>query len=136
MSDSAASSFTYQGWTIVFDDDCPMVRKFARVIRRWDRNGFFRLVGRDTNDLETLALRQQLEDCPWSLLLIDNDGQTWSGPEAIPFILKNLPGGKLAAVTYTLPGMMWTTRQLYMILSRNRRMFQHSRQMQLQAPPR
>ncbi|MFX5476730.1 hypothetical protein ABTD55_22685, partial [Acinetobacter baumannii] len=74
---------------------------------------------------EKLYLRY-LEESPWSLVLVDSEHNVWSGPEAIPFILKNLPFGKIAAVLYILPGTMFVTRKFYNALSRNRAMFAES----------
>lgn len=128
MSDQvAAIGNTDAAWIIVMDDTCPVVQKLGWVVRGWDRQGTFRFVGSDTTDSDSPALMQRLEESPWSLLLMDKEGQEWLGPEAIPFILKNLPSGKIAAVTYTIPGTMWVTRQLYHFVSRNRRMFSTSK---------
>ncbi|MFX4963505.1 hypothetical protein ABTC07_19705, partial [Acinetobacter baumannii] len=64
-----------------------------------------------------------LDASKWSLVLLDDLDNQWEGPEAIPFILKNLPLGRLAAVFYILPGTMWLTRTFYKSLSQNRRIF-------------
>lgn len=125
MVDSVAPTSCSQNahdWTIVFDDTCPVVNKFGWLVRQWDRDGVFRYVGRGTTDGDSAPLIERLEETPWSLMLVDKAGTSWHGPEAIPFILKNLPSGKIAAVTYTIPGTMWITRQLYYMVSRNRQM--------------
>jgi predicted DCC family thiol-disulfide oxidoreductase YuxK len=114
-------------WTIVFDDTCPVVKKLGWVLQHWDREGIFNYVGRGTTDSASAELIDMLEETPWSLMLIGKHGESWHGPEAIPFILKNLPSGKIAAVTYTIPGTMWLTRQLYYMVSRNRHMLQDHR---------
>lgn len=137
MGESVAAPQCNQNyWTIVCDDSCPMVQRLAWLVRNWDRNGIFRFVGRDSVDAQAPDLLRQLDSTRWSLLLLDETGESWSGPEAIPFILKNLPSGKLAAVTYTLPGTMWMTRQLYHWVSRNRRVFSQAPQSasQLKSP--
>lgn len=118
----AASSIVNSPLTIVVDDTCPVVHKLSWLVRQWDRGTTFRFVGSDTADGDCDALLQKLGETPWSLMLIDGEGNYWHGPEAIPFILKNLPSGKIAAVTYTIPGTMWLTRKLYHMVSRNRRL--------------
>lgn len=113
-------------FTLVFDDRCTVVHYLARLVRLWDRHRTFDLVGRNSVDAEAKELLADLDNCPWSLLLIGEQNQRWAGPEAIPIILKNLPFGKLAAVAYILPGTMWLTRQFYLMvsrLSRNHRRF-------------
>lgn len=108
--------------TIVFDDSCPVVRQLGKSIRAMDRRQVFRFVGHDSESPDDQALVARQHESDWSLLFIDADGESFAGPEAIPFILKNLPSGRLAAVAYTLPGTMWLTRQLYYLVSRNRSM--------------
>jgi len=108
---------------LVFDDRCPVVRRLGWIVKLWDRQHTFDFVGRDRSGGGYQDLLTELDNSRWSLLLVDSFNQRWSGPEAIPIILKNLPFGKLAAVLYILPGTMWVTRQLYLLVSRNRRRF-------------
>jgi predicted DCC family thiol-disulfide oxidoreductase YuxK len=114
---------TEPDWIIVVDDSCPVVNRFGWLVRQWDRRGLFRFVGRDSTEEGHASLIRRLDETPWSLMLLDREGNEWLGPEAIPFILKNLPSGKIAAVTYTVPGTMWVTRKLYYMVSRNRKLF-------------
>jgi predicted DCC family thiol-disulfide oxidoreductase YuxK len=114
---------TEPSFSIVFDDACPVVHRLGWIVRQWDRRNTFLFVGRDSTNSDHADLIRKLDETPWSLMLIDRDGNEWLGPDAIPFILKNLPSGKIAAVTYTIPGTMWLTRKLYYMVSRNRNMF-------------
>ncbi|MDZ4834660.1 MAG: DCC1-like thiol-disulfide oxidoreductase family protein [Candidatus Melainabacteria bacterium] len=108
-------------FTIVCDERCTVVRNLGALVKWWDKHQFFTFVDRDSTSSTAKDLIQRLDQSKWSLLLIDEFGEQWEGPEAIPFILKNLPFGKIAAVLYILPGTMWLTRQLYMLVSRGRR---------------
>jgi predicted DCC family thiol-disulfide oxidoreductase YuxK len=110
-------------FTLVFDDRCPLVRHLANIVRHWDTNKNFKLVSNSLTSKEHSELVSQLNHLPWSLLLVDNQNNQWTGPEAIPIILKNLPFGKLAAVLYIIPGTMWLTRRIYNLISRNRQVF-------------
>src|SRR5437870_3295980 len=107
-------------FTMVFDDRCAVVGRLARLVKLWDRSGTFTLVGRTTAGGMYAGLISQLDNCPWSLLLVDSEDSRWTGPNAVPIILKNLPFGKIAAVVYILPGTMWLTQQLYLLISRSR----------------
>jgi predicted DCC family thiol-disulfide oxidoreductase YuxK len=118
----AASGNLNKSLVIVVDDACPVVHKLGWLVRQWDKQGIFRFIGKNSSDAGSAELLEKLSETPWSLMLIDQSGETWLGPEAIPFILKNLPSGKIAAVTYTVPGTMWLTRKLYHMISRNRRL--------------
>ncbi len=113
---------------IVCDERCPVVRNLGSIVKWWDKKGVFTFVDRDSASQKAKDLVHELDHSQWSLLLVDDDfDQRWSGPEAIPIILKNLPGGKIAAVLYILPGTMWLTNQLYLLISRNRKIFTSSR---------
>ena len=109
-------------FTIVCDERCPMVHRFSSLVKWWDREHVFTFVDRDSRNPRAQRLVHELDSSPWSLMLIDEEGNRWSGPEAIPLILKHLPLGKLAAVFYILPGTMWVTKQCYLFASRNRRL--------------
>src|SRR5262249_7433499 len=97
------------------------VRFLSRVVKSCDHRHFFRFVGKNNTDKHSKELLQELAASPWSLLLIDCEGRRLEGPEAIPFILKNLPSGRLACVAYLIPGTMWLTKQLYFGISKNRK---------------
>lgn len=118
-------------WTIVCDDSCPVVRFLARLVKSCDSRRTFTVIGKNDQDTQTSELAIELDSSPWSLLLIDEELERRHGPDAIPFILKNLPSGRIAAVAYTLPGTMWITRKLYYMVSRNRKRLA---QINLQAP--
>ena len=113
---------TLSSFVIVCDERCAMVHKFSTLVKWWDREHVFTFVDRDSRNPGAQRLVTELDSSPWSLMLIDEDGNRWSGPEAIPLILKHLPLGKLAAVFYILPGTMWVTKQCYLFASRNRRL--------------
>ncbi len=108
---------------IVCDERCALVSKLAAIIKLWDRTQKFTFIDRESTAIEDASLLNQFDASPWSLVLFDDLNYRWEGPEAIPILLKNLPGGKIAVVFYCLPGTMWLTRQLYLLVSRNRRRF-------------
>ncbi len=108
-------------WTIVSDDSCPVVRFLTRIVKSSDRRHFFQFIGRENNDEQSRNLLNELGSSNWSLLLINDNGERMHGPDAIPFILKNLPSGRLACVAYLIPGTMLVTKQLYFYVSRNRK---------------
>jgi len=107
-------------FTIVCDERCTVVRNFGALVKWWDKQQSFVFVDRDSTSPRATDLIQRLDNSKWSLLLIDENGLEWEGPEAVPIILKNLPFGKIAAVFYILPGTMWLTQQLYLFVSRSK----------------
>lgn len=114
---NAQESHTY---TIVCDERCSVVRSLAAMIAVWDRGHAFTFVDRDSKNPKAERLVKELDACRWSLYLIDDQGDRWYGPDAIPMILKNLPFGKFACVFYLLPGTMWITRNFYKLISASR----------------
>ena len=118
MNCQEASSFK-----IVCDDRCAVVRRLASIVKWWDRDGAFVFVDRDSANVNDRQLVSDLDASPWSLLLIDEFDSRWEGPDSIPIILKNLRFGRIAAVLYILPGTAWITTQLYLLVSRNRKIF-------------
>lgn len=125
MEQLAVSTDNSNSWAIVCDDRCPVVRFLASLIRSWDKHGLFRIFGQQESQIPiNESLRLALDISPWSLLLVDHqDGESYFGPEAIPYILKGLPNGRIFVVAYTLPGTMWLTRKLYQLISRSRKKF-------------
>jgi predicted DCC family thiol-disulfide oxidoreductase YuxK len=113
-----ASSFK-----VICDDRCAMVRRLGSIVKRWDTAKKFEFIERSAETFDNQENYRRLDASRWSLVLIDDLNNQWEGPEAIPFILKNLPLGRLAAVFYILPGTMWLTRKFYKALSQNRRIF-------------
>jgi predicted DCC family thiol-disulfide oxidoreductase YuxK len=126
MSAVAMKNLESSVFIIVCDERCAVVKQLAALVKVWDRAQRFRFVDRDTTNADDSKLLTELDASDWSLLLIDDSTDRWHGPESIPIILKNLPFGKIAAVAYILPGTMWLTNQVYMLvsrISRNRSMF-------------
>jgi predicted DCC family thiol-disulfide oxidoreductase YuxK len=122
MSTVAMRSLESAFITIACDERCAVVRQLAHLVKWWDSTSKrFRFVERNCADPADRAYLAELDSSRWSLILIDETQNHWSGPEAIPIILKNLPFGKIACVLYILPGTMWLTHQLYMLVSRNHR---------------
>lgn len=115
-------------FTIVCDERCTVVRNFGALIKWWDKQQAFVFVDRDSTSPRATDLIQRLDRSKWSLLLIDENGLQWEGPEAVPMILKNLPFGKIAAVFYILPGTMWLTQQFYLLVSRSKSRLQPTEQ--------
>lgn len=114
-------------FTIVCDERCSVVRSLAAVLKVWDRQGAFTFVDRDSHSPRAARLIEDLDKSPWSLFLIDEAKDRYYGPDAIPMILKNLPFGKFACVFYILPGTMWLTRNLYVLISSFRQVFDKQR---------
>ena len=128
QSTPSLQSLSEYDFRIVADERCSVVGFLASIVRWWDKGRHLNFIDRRSNRPEDLTLLKQLDASHWSLLLFDDVNERWDGPDAIPILLKNLPGGKIAAVLYILPGTMWLTKQLYLLVSRNhKRVIQNPR---------
>jgi hypothetical protein len=95
-----------QPLTLTCNESSTFSRSLVTLLRQWDRNGRIKIERPIKSELGILPNEDHL-------CLLDENGISWKGAEALPHIFKNLPFGKLAAAIYTLPGTMWFTKQLY-----------------------
>ncbi len=93
--------------TLYLDQRLAFNRYLLSLIKQWDK--------KHTIEIHTEEFKQgqPKESSDQGLEIIDKNGSSFQGPEAVPIILKYLPFGKLAAAMYILPGTMWVTKQLY-----------------------
>lgn len=108
---------------LIYDDYNLSVRCLARIVRAWDRCGHFQLIPWTDSNPANTAILNELETRRWSLVLLDSCDTMRAGPDAIPFIFKNLPFGRMVAALFILPGTMWITQRIYRLLSRFHRQF-------------
>lgn len=102
--DPNVPAFDDAGPVAVMDGDCALCSWGARTIARLDTDGAFRICPVQSSTGSALARHYGLEpDDPETWLFID-EGQAWSGMEAIIRIGTRLGGaGRLAAVMRVLP---------------------------------
>jgi predicted DCC family thiol-disulfide oxidoreductase YuxK len=110
--------------TILYDRDCGICGLTARTLRRWDRNGRFRLralqdaPGSGDERLSAVAARYVLRD---ELHAVDETGSVAAGGDAALAIIDALPGGWLLRPWAALPAVRWAVRLAYDGVARNRR---------------
>ena len=104
-----------QNITLYLDKSSAFNRHLLSLIQQWDRNRSIDVHCVKVNDflpsVQTSKKHKQFYDD--TLQVVDKNGISFQGAEAVPIILKYLPFGKLAAAFYILPGTMWVTKQLY-----------------------
>ena len=110
--------------TILYDRDCGICGLTARTLRRWDRNGRFRLralqdaSGSGDERLSAVAAQYVLRD---ELHAVDEAGSVAAGGDAALAIIDALPGGWLLRPWAALPAVRWAVRLAYDGVARNRR---------------
>ncbi|MGZ8501968.1 MAG: thiol-disulfide oxidoreductase DCC family protein [Candidatus Limnocylindrales bacterium] len=110
--------------TILYDRDCGICGLTARSLRRWDRNGRFRLIalqevsGSGDQRLLAVAARYALRD---ELHAVDEAGSVAAGGDAALAIIDALPGGWLLRPWAALPAVRRAVRLAYDGIAQNRR---------------
>lgn len=122
-------------YTVVYDGDCRVCTRLARLLRRLDRRGQFEVVASRTPGVAARF--------PWipagayaeSLQLVGPGNRTWQGALAVEQILRELPKGPLIAWLFAVPWMRPLADRLYRWFARNRYRFGCGEHCQYRPPP-
>lgn len=98
---------------LLYDGSCGFCRAWVSRLARWDRRGAIALV--------PLQQRGQLSGLPEipeeallrAIHLVLPDGTYFWGGNAVPVLLRYLPGGALIRPIYRIPGTSWVTGKVY-----------------------
>jgi predicted DCC family thiol-disulfide oxidoreductase YuxK len=108
---------------VLFDQDCGICTKFARLLGAIDRKGRLELVPFHEARKRGLAKDLSEEEFEESFHAID-DGKTLSGPQAIPAVLERLPLGWVPArAIRNAPALQFVVDRMYHVVARNRHRF-------------
>lgn len=120
-SDPAVPAFADDRPVVVYDGDCPVCSRSARMVLRHDRRGRFRLMAARSAPGRALyahyGLDPDLDDHPTMILL--QDGRAWLRSEAVLRIAAGLGGmfGMLTMLRLIPTGLR---DSLYDLVARNR----------------
>lgn len=98
---------------VLYDSDCGFCTRSIGWLRRWDRRQAFDYVA-----FNARAGTPELERIPDAELqrashLVLPDGRAFRGGNAVPELLRHLPGGLVLRPLSLLPGMPAITRAVY-----------------------
>jgi predicted DCC family thiol-disulfide oxidoreductase YuxK len=90
-------------YTVVWDGNCKVCTRLARLLRKWDRDEEMEIVPSQAPGV--------MARFPWipprafseALQMIGPGGRTWQGAAAIEQILNVLPKGKLVSWLFRIP---------------------------------
>lgn len=108
-------------YTVVYDGDCRVCGRLARMLARWDSASCFQIV-----PSQQPGVRARF---PWipdrayaeSLQLIrSGDGRTWQGAAAVEQLLTVLPRGRWISWIFRIPFVRVIADRLYRWFARNR----------------
>lgn len=106
--------------SVVYDGDCAVCTRLARVLQRLDTRGTFEVI---TSQAPGVQAR-----FPWippdayreSLQLVEEGDRTWQGAAAIERILDRLPRGRWISWVFSLPFARPLAERFYRWFARNR----------------
>ena len=118
-SDTAVPSLG-RPYTVVYDGQCKVCSRLARMLGKWDRDREFEVVSSQTPGMQARF--------PWipprayvdALQLVGPGGRTWQGAAAIEQLLDVLPKGKLVSWIFSIPFMRGLADRFYRWFARNR----------------
>jgi predicted DCC family thiol-disulfide oxidoreductase YuxK len=98
--------------TLIYDGECGLCRQSVDLVRRWDREHRLRLV--PFQDAATVArFGIALPALAAAMHLILPDGRVYAGADAVPEILRLLPGKRWLALPFRVPGVLRIARRVY-----------------------
>jgi predicted DCC family thiol-disulfide oxidoreductase YuxK len=105
---------------VVYDGDCAVCARLARMLQRLDTRGGFEVV-----TSQAPGVRSRF---PWippdayrdSLQVVEEGGRTWQGAAAIERILDLLPRGRWISWLFSLPFARPLAERFYRWFARNR----------------
>jgi predicted DCC family thiol-disulfide oxidoreductase YuxK len=107
-------------YTVVFDGQCKVCTRLARMLKKWDRYREFEVVSSQTPGVQArfpwIPPRAYIE----ALQLIGPGGRTWQGAAAIEQLLDVLPKGKLLSWVFSIPFARKLADRFYRWFARNR----------------
>ncbi|HKU59973.1 MAG TPA: DUF393 domain-containing protein [Gemmatimonadales bacterium] len=108
---------------LLFDGQCGFCRQWVARLRRWDRRGAIQtLPGAERATLPGLP---PIPDASLdrAMQFVTPEGRVFAGARALPALLPYLPGGRLLASLFRIPGVLPIADRLYAWISARRHRF-------------
>ncbi|HXF95740.1 MAG TPA: DUF393 domain-containing protein [Gemmatimonadales bacterium] len=105
--------------TLIYDGECGLCRQSVDQVRRWDRDGRIAVVPfQDREAVERFGIALPALAAAMHLLL--PDGRVFAGADAVPELLKLLPGKGWLRWVFWLPGVRPVARRVYRHIAERR----------------
>jgi predicted DCC family thiol-disulfide oxidoreductase YuxK len=99
--------------SLIYDGSCKFCRRWMERVRRWDRQARLEFVPWQSADLETHFPQLSRAACRQRMHLVDEHGKVFAGAAAGREVLRRLPGGRLWAFPFRIPGALRIAEPVY-----------------------
>jgi len=89
-----------RGWVVLYDADCGFCKWLLAGLLRWDRGGHLQPVALQRPEADALLADLRPAERMASWHLVSPTGGRVSGGDAIPLLLRLLPGGRAPAAVF------------------------------------
>ena len=108
--------------TLIYDGECGFCRRSVDWVQRWDREHRIALVPfQDEARVAAFHVPLPALAAAMHLVLPPPDGRVFAGADAVPQLLRLLPGKRWLAWLFRVPGVQPVARRLYAWIARRRR---------------
>jgi len=108
--------------TLIYDGECGFCRRSVDLLRRWDREQRIALVPfQDQARVAAFGIPLPALAAAMHLVLPPPDSRVLAGADAVPELLRRLPGKRWLAWGFHIPGVPLLARRLYGWIARRRR---------------
>lgn len=107
-------------WYLIYDDKCKICNLGIEKVRKLDNANLIRLVPLSNPQVPPHIVLPSKEAMQKHMYLINPDGITYKGADAVAEILKIFPESKLAAKITSFPLFKPLARLIYSIVANNR----------------
>lgn len=105
--------------TLIFDGECGICQQSVAILKRWDREHVLRFVPfQDEASVARFGI--ELPALAAAMHLILPDGRVYPGADAVPELLRLLPGKRWFAPLFRIPGVRPVARRIYAWIARRR----------------
>ena len=105
---------------LVYDSDCGVCLNFKKTVEALDYQGRFEFVSLREEKAHELLARMPMQARMSSFHIVYPDGRIVSADDAVPHVVRLLPGGSVTYWLLKIPGMRPLIRVSYNWVRRNR----------------
>jgi predicted DCC family thiol-disulfide oxidoreductase YuxK len=105
---------------LIYDDQCGLCRGFVGWVRARDRAGSFEFVPCRSDQLPVRFPQVPREACERAMQLVRRDGAVLAGADAVPEVLRRIPGWSLPARLLAWRALRPINRRVYRWIADNR----------------